>query len=169
MTVHSLHIFDRRGKTLFTKMYSPATKQHQGNEEEEQLSEQRKLIYGMLFSLRELVGNVSPEDEAKPAVLHSVRTGANTLHNFETASGLRIAMFTSPDIPEGTTLGSSAVTVRDALIHIYTEIWVDSVIRSPLYRPNCLGGSGPPGSFSIKSTPFERRLDTYLASMTWYR
>ena len=62
MTVHSLHIFDRKGKTLFTKRYSPSSSI--SADDAEQLSEQRKLIFGMLFSLRELMGSLTPEGEA---------------------------------------------------------------------------------------------------------
>ena len=62
MTVHALHIFDRKGKTLFTKRYS-ATKST-AEQDAEQLSEQRKLIFGMMFSLRELMGSLTPEGES---------------------------------------------------------------------------------------------------------
>ena len=64
MAVHSIHIFDRKGKTLFTKRYAKS----QGPvEDAEQLSEQRKLVFGMLFSLRELMGSISPESVGKSA------------------------------------------------------------------------------------------------------
>ena len=59
MAVHALHIFDRKGKTLFTKRYSSSPSSPA--QDAEQLSELRKLIFGMLFSLRELVGNLTPE------------------------------------------------------------------------------------------------------------
>ena len=62
MVVHSFHIFDRKGKTLFTKSY---TSKSQLNQDAEQLSEQRKLIFGMLFSLRELVGSLTPGGESQ--------------------------------------------------------------------------------------------------------
>ena len=65
MAVHSLHIFDRRGKTLFTKRFSKAKMRPE--EDEEFLSEQRKLVFGMLFSLREMVGSLAPETPAKEA------------------------------------------------------------------------------------------------------
>lgn len=64
MAVHSIHIFDRRGKTLFTKQYA---KSKGPQEDEEYLSEQRKLVFGMLFSLREMVGSLAPESNAKDA------------------------------------------------------------------------------------------------------
>lgn len=60
MTVHAIHIFDRKGKTLFTKRYTPS--KQSSTQDAEQLSEQRKLIFGMLFSLRELVGSLTPEN-----------------------------------------------------------------------------------------------------------
>lgn len=64
MGVHSIHVFDRRGKTLFTKRYAKS----QGPvEDAEQLAEQRKLVFGMLFSLRELVGSIAPESAGKSA------------------------------------------------------------------------------------------------------
>jgi hypothetical protein len=61
MTVHALHIFDRKGKTLFTKRYTNS--KSTPAQDAEQLSEQRKLIFGMLFSLRELMGSLTPEGE----------------------------------------------------------------------------------------------------------
>jgi trafficking protein particle complex subunit 1 len=77
MGVHSIIVFDRRGKTLFTKRYtkkeslnnsSTTTQQQlqqQLQEEEEQQSEMRKLVFGMLFSLREMVGSLAPESDLK--------------------------------------------------------------------------------------------------------
>lgn len=62
MTVHSIHIFDRKGKTLFTKRYAKGPPEN-GNEE--QLAEQRKLVFGMLFSLREIVASLAPETETR--------------------------------------------------------------------------------------------------------
>ena len=77
MTVHSLHIFDRKGKTLFTKRYTPSSST--SADDVEQLSEQRKLIFGMLFSLRELMGSLTPEGET-PGEIHC--------HNRSTCSTL---------------------------------------------------------------------------------
>lgn len=177
MTVHALHIFDRKGKTLFTKRYT-STKQ-QLLQDEEQISEQRKLIFGMLFSLRELVGSLTPEGGSQ--ALQSVKTGAGTLHCYETISGLRMALFTNNN-PIMNTIGargggvdSSKTSFQTALKHIYSEIWVECVVRSPLYRPDDIqvdpleGKDNNAGRFDIKSTNFEAKLDAYLASMPWFR
>lgn len=65
MAVHSFHVFDRKGKTLFTKRY--ALKDSSSEQDNEQLSEQRKLVFGMLFSLREMVSTLAPDTEIKDA------------------------------------------------------------------------------------------------------
>ena len=217
MTVHSFHIFDRKGKTLFTKRYAKAPGGKKSEEdllaEKEQLSEQRKLVFGMLFSLRELSSSLSPAEG--PGDLHMVKTGASTLYNYETVSGLRFVLYTTPDTkiaakggsggaagtPQSSVHGGSsgpiltaptatgfansatssdpggggsgaggggpsstnpAVTadVRSSLKHIYETIWVTSVIRSPMYRPN--------SSESIRSTSFEADLDAYFKRMAWF-
>ncbi len=72
MTIHSIHIFDRKGATLFTKTYSRAASkqelhlQQTGSSEPgtSPLDEQRKLVFGMLFSLREIIGKLTPENDS---------------------------------------------------------------------------------------------------------
>ncbi len=183
MTVHSFHIFDRKGKTLFTKRYIKSS----GPEDEEQLSEQRKLIFGMLFSLRELSNSLSPTDG--PGDLQLVKTGASTLYNFETVSGIRFVLYTTAETsmmstaalnapvgaalpPSGqgnsgvagstSTMTNPAVTekIRGALKHVYEHIWVTFVVRSPMYQP-----FDP----NISSTNFEASLDNFLKGMPWFR
>lgn len=87
--------------------------------------------------------------------LHSVRTGAGTLHNYETSSGLRFALYTSTVTQNN--------SIRGALKHIYTHLWVECVIRSPLYVPSSTG------KMDMASTNFEQKLDTYLGSMPWFK
>jgi archaeosine-15-forming tRNA-guanine transglycosylase len=150
MGIHSFLIFDRKGKTLFAKRYAKADPD--AVTDEEQLEEQRKLVFGMLFSLREVVASLSPSED--PA-LHSVQTGASTIHNYETNSGLRVACYMNSS--SSTAEGAS---IRAALEYIYTELWVQCVVRSPLYRPT---------EPNIPATNFEQKLDDYLVSQPWFR
>jgi hypothetical protein len=227
MAIHSFHIFDRKGKTLYTKCYvkkpTTAKEERSKEEEEEKLSEQRKLVFGMLFSLRELSSSLSPTEG--PGDLQMVKTGATTLYNYETVSGLRFVLYTTGDtsnnkrgstsnnssaattpqssVHGGTSPGNSAPTltaptttgmintamagadpnssnnnishhggsnpavtsdIRSSLKHIYENIWVTSVIRSPMYRPNSSDSSE-----SIQSTNFEAEIDGYFKRKSWFR
>jgi Sybindin-like family len=211
MTVHSFHIFDRRGKTLFTKRYFKV----QGEQEETaaQKSDQQKLIYGMLHSLKEICGTMSPLQDDVGDV-HLIKTGAATVYNLETVSGLRFVIFTTAETsvgrspsssgpqvtsptsttpiltsPAGTSGGTNTpiasppsshsahglavpnttnlmtlphvtAQIRSSLQHIYEHLWVNLVVRSPLYQPQ---------QPNLEATNFEVSLDNYLKGMPWFR
>jgi trafficking protein particle complex subunit 1 len=185
MAVHTIHIFDRKGKTLFTKRYSPSStiggnSEKDSNNDSEQLSEQRKLVFGMVYSLREITKMLAPAQptNATDTGLHSVRTGASTLHTYETNSGLRLCIYvTNHNIPSGVnSVGEPLTTsdkilpppqpvvvngkvVRAALQHIYHELWIQCVTRSPMYTP-----TAP----NVMETNFESKLDSYLKSQSWF-
>jgi hypothetical protein len=154
MPVHSLHVFDRKGKTLFTKKFVKENQNESADSNTDLLAEQRKLVFGMLFSLREVTASLSPES-SKEKGLQLIRTGAATLHTYETASGLRLALYVTDD-PKGI----HASAIQKALHHIYHELWIQCVIRSPLYRP-----TAP----NVEETNFAAKLQVYLASQPWYK
>lgn len=163
MPVHSLHIFDRKGKTLFTKKYVKVNRGEEQQLSESELAEQRKLVFGMLFSLREVASSLSPTDSGSGGKengggggLHSVKTDASTLYNYETGSGLRFALY----VTDESTNPSHANSIRNALSHCYNELWINYVTRSPLYTP-----TNP----NVKATNFEKILDDYFASHPWFR
>ena len=175
MTVHSFHIFDRKGKTLFTKRYNGHVQSNDPDGE----SEQRKLVFGMLFSLREIMGTLAPMNDgfSEPTVLQSVKTGACTLHVYETMSGMRLVLYTDNFTNVGNEKSTSNET-RESLRYIYSNIWVEFVVRSPLYRPGDLLAVGEKATksttdngsnmFDIRSTEFEKRLDAYLTQKQWF-
>ena len=119
--------------------------------------------------------------------LHSIQTGASTVHNYETLSGMRFALFTNninqyfnssggskKSLGSGSAHGASKdenQSIREALRYIYSELWVENVVRSPLYRQNRLGSAhhGNKESFDIRSTNFEKKLDAFLMSKPWFR
>jgi trafficking protein particle complex subunit 1 len=177
MAVHTIHIFDRKGKTLFTKRYYPtATNDNDNsNTDSEQLSEQRKLVFGMVYSLREITKMLTPITNNSSSTdtdtgLHSVQTGASTLHTYETNSGLRLCLYTTNHTVVGTnnvvdtnnyntTTSSNAKSIRHALQYIYHELWIQCVTRSPMYTPT---------SPNVIETNFETNLDTYLKAQPWF-
>jgi hypothetical protein len=147
-------VFDRKGKTLFTKRYAKKNKE-EVEVDEEQLSEQRKLVFGMLFSLREVASSLTPDDGTKDGRIHSVKTGASTLYSYETNSGLRFALYMSASSDS-----ADASSIRSALSHVYNELWINCVARSPLYNPI---------SPNVQETSFEQNVDEYFSAQSWYR
>ncbi|KAG7371469.1 sybindin-like family protein [Nitzschia inconspicua] len=133
MTVHSFLIFDRRGKTLFSKRYFQVPGEEE--ETEAQRSDQQKLIYGMLLSLKELCGTMSPNDDddddddggggennnsnnsngGSKGDVQLIKTGAATLYNFETVSGLRFVLYTTAETSVGRTASATSVTSPSVL------------------------------------------------------
>jgi trafficking protein particle complex subunit 1 len=194
MPIHSLHIFDRRGKTLFSKRFirdekeppkvllpssdDPVTSIENIEatkaafdiraEYEEHLEEQRKLIFGMLFSLREVSNSLSPTENNNVATadkgLHSVTTGTSTLFNYESNSGVRFAMYithgSTPGAGASTNTINNSATIRSSLKFIADELWIQCVILSPLYTP-----TNP----NVMDTNFETKLEAHLKAQPWYR
>lgn len=158
MTVHSIHIFDRKGKTLFTKSYAKRKNNEMTEEEVTQLSEQRKLVFGMLFSLDQICTSLSPTS-APDKSLQKIKTGASTCHCFATTSGLYFCIYLTPPTAANKVPPKDA-QVREVLKHIYHEIWIQTVTRSPLYRPT---------TPNVQGTNFMPQLDTYLRKQTWFR
>ena len=158
MPVHSLHVFDRKGKTLFTKTYAKTTSNNTSDEEQQQ--HQRQLLFGMLYSLRDVTATLSGNNGGG---LHSIQTGAATLYHYETNSGLKFALYlTDPptDLVLANTSAKTNEILRSSLQHIYHELWIPQVTQSPLYRPDVR---------NVYVTNFEPKLDAYLKSQSWFK
>ena len=64
----------------------------------------------------------------------------------------------------------SKTSFQTALKYIYSELWVECVVRSPLYQPEKIQGDPFEGKENmINSTNFEAKLDAYLKSMPWFK
>ncbi|XP_054880747.1 trafficking protein particle complex subunit 1 isoform X1 [Poeciliopsis prolifica] len=140
MTVHNLYIFDRNGSCLFYNEWN--RKKQAGISKDEEF----KLMYGMLFSIRSFVSKMSPQD-MKDGFL-SFQTSKYRLHYYETASGLKFVMNTD----------LSVSNARDTLQHIYSNLYVDLVVKNPLVP------SGQP----LDSDLFGTRLDSFIRSLPYY-
>ncbi|XP_067005404.1 trafficking protein particle complex subunit 1 [Anabrus simplex] len=134
MTVHNLYIFDRYGTLLY---YSEWNRLKQSGITRE---EEAKLMYGMLYSLKSFVGKISPLDTKEGFLYY--KTSKYALHYFETPSGLKFILNTD----------TSAQNARELLQQIYSQIYVEYVVKNPacsLKEP-------------IKSELFKSKLDALI-------
>ena len=77
---------------------------------------------------------------------YACSTSTYKLHYFETASGLRFVLTTD----------LAAADMRDALRHIYAQIFVEHLTKNPLYTP------GEP----ITCPHFTQNLERYMSSVS---
>ncbi|XP_029932360.1 trafficking protein particle complex subunit 1 [Myripristis murdjan] len=140
MTVHNLYIFDRNGTCLYYNEWN--RKKQAGISKEEEF----KLMYGMLFSIRSFVSKMSPLD-MKDGFL-SFQTSRYRLHYYETPTGLKFVLNT--DLSVG--------SARDTLQHIYSNLYVELLVKNPV----CVLGQ------SLESELFSSRLDAFIRGLPYY-
>lgn len=89
---YNFYIYDRRGKCLFYKEWNRPLNTLADDPEEE-----KKLMFGMLFSLKDLATKMSPS--AGVEGLHTVKTNTYTLHHFQSITGLSFILNTDNNVP----------------------------------------------------------------------
>ncbi|KAI0117548.1 snare-like protein [Hypoxylon sp. NC0597] len=104
-----------------------------------------KLIFGTVFSLRNMVRKLGGDDDAFIAY----RTAHYKLHYYETPTNLRFAMLTEP----------GALSMRNVLHQIYINLWVEYVVKNPLSPVEHKGGEG------VRNEMFEMGLDKFIRGL----
>ncbi|UKZ80723.1 hypothetical protein TrVFT333_008486 [Trichoderma virens FT-333] len=117
MVVYSFYIFDRHTECVYVKSWMPA--QSPGTAPVlSTSSDDAKLVFGTVFSLRNMVRKLGGDDDA----FISYRTGQYKLHFYETPANLRFVMVTD----------TGSASMRNVLHQIYINLWVEYVVKNPL-------------------------------------
>ncbi|KAI9193385.1 Sybindin-like protein [Polychytrium aggregatum] len=161
MTIYNIYIFDRKCACIYFSSWNvdPGLKGDSQEYDEMPLNpskargtlsgtqeiawdEEVKLVYGVIFSLRNFVSKLSTKQPKD--CFTSYRTKTYKLHFFEAPSGLKIVMSTDPNMD----------TQREALQLIYSNIYVEYVVKNPLQGP------GP-----IRNDLFKQKLHQFVRSL----
>mmetsp|Transcript_9324 Transcript_9324/g.34192 ORF Transcript_9324/g.34192 Transcript_9324/m.34192 type:complete len:150 (-) Transcript_9324:1229-1678(-) len=121
-TLYNLYIFNRDGVCLhYFEWYRPSPPHPS-------VAEDAKLMFGLLFSLKAFVSKTDPTGDTNEAgcFFRKFRTCQYALHFLESPSGIRFALNTSPTAPD----------MKAVLRHIYSELYVEHVMKNPLHDPN---------------------------------
>lgn len=144
MVIYNMYIFNRVGHCLYYREWHKPSDPRRENDEEKQ-----RLVYGSLYSLNELVHKMSavkPRDG-----MLTIKTNVFTMHQFRTASGMRFVLNTD----------NNAGDLRQNMYHIYAMIWVECVVKSPLWSPASMK--------PVQSPLFDRQLNSYLEGLSCFR
>lgn len=138
--LYNFYVFNRKGKCLYYREWDRPL-----NTMADDPVEERKLVFGMLFSLKDLATKLSPNQDNDS--LRTVKTNAFNLHHYESPSGLMFVLNTHSDLAD----------LSSNLQFVYAQIYVDCIARNPLYRYQ----SNEPFTSSL----FTSRLEDYLFSV----
>ncbi|KAJ6446371.1 transport protein particle complex of the golgi, subunit bet5-like protein [Purpureocillium lavendulum] len=108
-------------------------------------SDDAKLVFGTVFSLRNMVRKLGGDDDA----FISYRTGQYKLHFYETPANLRFVLLTD----------TGSASMRNVLHQIYINLWVEYVVKNPLAPVEHKGGAG------VKNELFELGLDQFIRGL----
>eukprot|EP01038_Epipyxis_sp_PR26KG_P004339 gene4339-6142_t len=137
--LYNLYIYNRRGKCLLYKEWNRPLNTLSDDPEEE-----RKLMFGMLFSLKDLASKLSPSTNEN---LHVIKTNSFTLHHFQSLSGIMFVINTDSDVPD----------MYNHLQHIYSTAYIDCIARNPLYNHKL--------DEPLKCPLFLNKVEEYLFSL----
>ncbi|KAH8673808.1 Longin-like domain-containing protein [Xylariales sp. PMI_506] len=158
--VFSFYIFDRHTECIYTKLWLPPPPASPDGSSQQLTAAGRrgaagmaaagskddaKLIFGTVFSLRNMVRKLGGEDDA----FISFRTGEYKLHYYETPSNLRFVMLTETGAP----------SMRNVLHQIYINLWVEYVVKNPLSPVEHKGGDG------VRNEMFEMGVDKFIRGL----
>jgi hypothetical protein len=163
LEIYAFYVFDRRGTCMLYHEWAAAP-----GAERSATRPDPKLVFGLLFSLKQLAAKLSPQQappqgaapnpsgqsaqasealsELSPGNVNSFSTSNFALHQFETASGLRFVLVS------GKCKEHLHKDVQAALRHVYAELFVNTLVKNPQYKPGEV----------ITNAAFIKLLDRYM-------
>ncbi|ODV76098.1 TRAPP subunit BET5 [Cyberlindnera jadinii NRRL Y-1542] len=148
MTIFSFWIFDRHCNCIYsrewTQVLNPAT-ESSGTINAKANEDNAKLLFGVLFSLRNIARKVgdTPEQEN---TLNSFATAKYRAHFYESPSGLRLCILSDLETQN----------LQTQLRDVYSNIYVEHIVKNPLSPVDFKPGS------KITNQRFIRLVDRYL-------
>mmetsp|Transcript_28284 Transcript_28284/g.92320 ORF Transcript_28284/g.92320 Transcript_28284/m.92320 type:complete len:139 (+) Transcript_28284:73-489(+) len=129
-----LYIFNKLGEVVH---YHEWERQKQP----ENLKDECKSMFGLLFTLKVFTQKLDPHGKGDCS-FHAFKTNSYKLHYMESPTGLRFVLLTQPSMGD----------LRQALRHIYNNLYVEMVVKNPLNEGR---GSG------FVSEAFRNAVDRY--------
>lgn len=168
MVLYSFYIFDRHTECIYSKRWpvrpisgtsSKPTARPQSNSsmtsdavttttptrKPMSDSDDEKLVFGLVFSLRNMIQKLGGEDDT----FLSYRTGEYKLHYYETPTRMKFVMLTD----------TKQNNLRPYLHQIWANLYVEYVVKNPLAPVEHPGGVG------VANEMFEKGLETFIRAV----
>ncbi|KAF2086876.1 snare-like protein [Saccharata proteae CBS 121410] len=167
MVVYSFYIFDRHTECIYSRRWTPRPSSSGGKttarpqsgagttttdgdaavpaRKELSKEDDAKLMFGTVFSLRNMVKQLGGEDDT----FLSYRTGHYKLHYYETMTRLKFVLITD----------TSVSNLRVVLHQIWATLYIEYVVKNPLSPAEHPGGVG------VANELFETGLDHFISSI----
>ncbi|KAN0004670.1 hypothetical protein ACTFIU_001908 [Dictyostelium citrinum] len=136
--IYNIYIFNKDGICIY---YEDWNKKKQSQNQ----AEDQKLLFGMLYSLKAFITSSSPKKIDDKTGFHCYKTSTYKLHYYETLSCIKFIIMSDPNVPD----------LRDDLKKIYSQIFVEYVIKNPIYKHGT----------TVKCDTFINQLNLYLKQM----
>ncbi|PRT55903.1 Transport protein particle subunit bet5 [Wickerhamiella sorbophila] len=135
--IYSFWMYDRHCECIYSRDWHRSA----AHEDKEDL---QKLIYGSVFSLRNITRKLSDDD-----AFLSFQTSKYKLHFFESPSNLKLVLITDPMMSDAC----------NALRQIYAGLYVEYVVKNPLSPIEHPRGTG------VDNDLFNMGLDSFVRSL----
>lgn len=144
MTIYAFYIFDRHCNCIYSREYGPGNEYGFLNKNND--SDVAKLLFGMVYSLKNLALKLGSADSAN--FLRSFSTGYYRVHFLESLSNFKFALVSDLAVDY----------LQDNLWHLYGNIFVKTVALNAL-SPVEFGES------KITNANFTSQSDEYLQGL----
>ena len=111
--LHCLYVYNRHGTCLY---YEEWNREHHGSETQ---YDDEMLMFGLVFSMRELTKQMSPTEVTS---FNTFNSAEFKVHDFQTATGLRFILCSDHAVED----------LTKHLLNIYKNIYVEYVSKNPL-------------------------------------
>ncbi|CCE61830.1 hypothetical protein TPHA_0B01580 [Tetrapisispora phaffii CBS 4417] len=157
MTIYSFWIFDKHCNCIFNREWTLSSDSSSGTTNSKQNSETAKLLYGLIYSLRNITQKLSNTESGNKNDIRTISTGKYRVHTYCTATGLWFVLLT--DFFQQSYL--------QVLQHIYSHIYVKYVSHN-LLLPYDLTENQPilmrgQGTRKITNRHFIAALESFLS------
>lgn len=166
MTVYSFWIFDRHSDCIFHREWKNVDRnslETQANRRSasstidfprakplpvpRSIQDETKLIFGIVFSLRNIVRKLTDEDSFEVYTTSKYR-----LHYFEPASNIKFVLITDPKVDN----------LVNVLRQIYVSLYVEYVVKNPLSPIEHTNGEG------VNNQLFAMGLEAFMTSLPFF-